>query len=144
MSNEKKIKTFEAPNKKDWELKEFVRARNELNTILKKPTSMFVFCYNCKKQIQSLQVHVVNFGKDACCATCYRKKWSKVKTRVGKFMIPKELDPHFDDQPDTEQYDVQVQEDKIAQQKNVDKSVDIANKSADELKIKMKGAIFQP
>lgn len=140
----KKIKTFEAPNKKDWEKKEFLAAKKALSEVTGEPYSPFVFCYSCKKQVETFVLHVVNFGKDVACGTCYRKKWSKIKTRMAKFAIPDKLDPFFDDQPSTEQYEKQVQEDKQIQEESIAKVNELQKEHCDELRDKMEKADFKP
>lgn len=75
-------------------------------------------------------IHVVAFGKEVACDTCFRKKWSKLRNRMGTFAIPEELDEHFDDKPDDEQVQKQVQDVK-------DRILEIQNEHCDELRERM-------
>lgn len=91
-------KFFEAPNKENWDRKEYLEGRKKLSDLTKKPFSPFIFCYNCKKEIKTSIVPVVNFGKDPCCNTCYVKNgWAKIRTRIAKFPIPTEFQDQFYD-----------------------------------------------
>lgn len=137
----KKIKTFEAPNKQNWEKKEFLDARKALAKITGKHYDPFVFCYLCKKQVETSVLHVVNFGKDVACRTCYSKKWAKVKTRIAKFAIPEELDEHFEDQPTSEQFKEQVAEQR---QDDIAKVNKMQEEHCAELRSKMEKADFKP
>lgn len=139
-----KPKTFEAPLKQDWPRTEYIESQNRLNDLLKKPKSAFVFCYNCRKDIRELVIHVVNFGKDVACRQCYTKKgWAKMRNRIGKFAIPPEIEEHFDDiddMPDSKEFKEQVAQ----TQEDVDKVVDMCAEEISDTIAKMDNATFKP
>lgn len=55
-------------------------------------------------------IHVVNFGKEVACDSCFNKKWAKMRDRIAKFAIPKALEDNFEesiDSPELQQQQAQ-------------------------------------